>query len=62
MWRSRDPIPTFTTYLQERRRADARTARRTSRQRIRQEIDEAVAFAENSPDPDPAEAVTDIYA
>jgi TPP-dependent pyruvate/acetoin dehydrogenase alpha subunit len=26
------------------------------------EIDEAVAFAENSPDPDPSEAATDLYA
>jgi len=26
------------------------------------EMDEAVAFAENSPDPDPSEAATDLYA
>ena len=31
-------------------------------QRVVQEIDEAVAFAESSPDPDPGEAVTDLYA
>jgi pyruvate dehydrogenase E1 component alpha subunit len=30
--------------------------------RVIKEIDEAVAFAESSPDPDPSEAATDVYA
>jgi TPP-dependent pyruvate/acetoin dehydrogenase alpha subunit len=30
--------------------------------RVSSVIDEAVAFAENSPDPDPLEATTDLYA
>jgi TPP-dependent pyruvate/acetoin dehydrogenase alpha subunit len=29
--------------------------------RVKSVIDDAVAFAESSPDPDPAEAVTDLY-
>jgi pyruvate dehydrogenase E1 component alpha subunit len=61
MWKSRDPLPTFTTYLRHRNvltdegllEIDARVIK---------EIDEAVAFAENSPDPDPSEAATDLYA
>jgi pyruvate dehydrogenase E1 component alpha subunit len=31
-------------------------------QRVIHEIDEAVSFAESSPDPDPSEAATDLYA
>ncbi len=61
MWRSRDPIPTYTSYLQERGVLTPELLAGIE-ERIRQEIDQAVAFAENSPDPDPSEAVTDIYA
>ena len=61
MWKSRDPLPTFTTYLRHRNvltdegllEIDARVIK---------EIDEAVAFAESSPDPDPSEAATDMLA
>ena len=61
MWKSRDPLPTFTKFLQERgvlgdeqfREIDAR---------VKDAIDRAVRFAEESPDPEPGEAVTDIYA
>jgi TPP-dependent pyruvate/acetoin dehydrogenase alpha subunit len=60
MWKSRDPLPTFTKFLQERgvlgdeqfREIDAR---------VKDVIDRAVRFAEESPDPEPGEAVTDIY-
>jgi TPP-dependent pyruvate/acetoin dehydrogenase alpha subunit len=31
-------------------------------QRVVREMDEAVAFAETSPDPDASEAATDMYA
>jgi TPP-dependent pyruvate/acetoin dehydrogenase alpha subunit len=61
MWKSRDPIPTFTTYLKglhvltDDKQADVEN-------RVKQTIDDAVEFAMNSPDPDPAEAVTDLYA
>jgi len=61
MWKSRDPLPTFTKFLQERgvlgdeqfREIDAR---------VKDVIDRAVRFAEESPDPEPGEAITDIYA
>ena len=61
MWKSRDPIPTFTTYLKglhvltdekEKEIAD----------RVAKTIDEAVEFAMNAPDPKPEDAVTDLYA
>jgi acetoin:2,6-dichlorophenolindophenol oxidoreductase subunit alpha len=61
MWKSRDPIPTFTTYLKGMnvltddalRQIDARVAAT---------IDEAVEFATNAPDPAPGDAVSDLYA
>ena len=30
-------------------------------QRVEKEIEEAVVFAQNSPDPDPEEALEDVY-
>src|SRR6187397_718101 len=61
MWKSRDPIPTFTTYLTGLNvlTDDHETEIET---RVKTTIDDAVEFATNSPDPDPAEAVADLYA
>jgi acetoin:2,6-dichlorophenolindophenol oxidoreductase subunit alpha len=61
MWKSRDPITTFTTYLRHRELLTDEQLQETEA-RVRQVVDEAVKFAENSPDPDPAEAVTDVWA
>ncbi len=61
MWKSRDPLTTFTTYLRHRGLlTDEQLADVESR--VKAEVDEAVAFAENSPDPEPHEAATDMYA
>ncbi|MEW5981885.1 MAG: thiamine pyrophosphate-dependent dehydrogenase E1 component subunit alpha [Acidobacteriota bacterium] len=61
MWKSRDPITTFTTYLRHRSiLADEHLQQVDAR--VKTEIDEAVAFAEDSPDPSPEEAVSDLYA
>jgi TPP-dependent pyruvate/acetoin dehydrogenase alpha subunit len=61
MWKSRDPIPTFTTYLKGMQvLTDEKVAEIEAR--VKQTIDDAVEFAMNSPDPDPAEAVADLYA
>ena len=61
MWKSRDPIPTFTTYLKGLHvLADDKLAEIETR--VTQTIDDAVEFATNAPDPDPADAVTDLYA
>src|SRR5258706_2240286 len=61
MWKSRDPIPTFTTYLQG---MNVLTEENLSEieGRVTETIDEAVEFAMNAPDPQPEDAVTDLYA
>jgi TPP-dependent pyruvate/acetoin dehydrogenase alpha subunit len=61
MWKSRDPIPTFTTYLQSRGVLDEPKLKEIE-QRVAKAIDEAVEFAMNAPDPDPGDAITDLYA
>jgi len=61
MWKSRDPIPTFTTYLKglhvltDQHEADIDA-------RVKATIDDALEFAMNAPDPAPEAAVTDLYA
>jgi TPP-dependent pyruvate/acetoin dehydrogenase alpha subunit len=61
MWKSRDPIPTFTTYLKglhvltDEHEAEIDT-------RVKATIDDALEFAMNAPDPAPEAAVTDLYA
>jgi acetoin:2,6-dichlorophenolindophenol oxidoreductase subunit alpha len=61
MWKSRDPIPTFTTYLRARHLLDDEKLKQTEA-RVNAEIDDALEFATNAADPDPAEATTDLYA
>ena len=61
MWKSRDPIPTFTTYLQSRHVLDDQKQQDVEA-RVASVIDEAVEFAMNAPDPAAEEAVTDLYA
>jgi TPP-dependent pyruvate/acetoin dehydrogenase alpha subunit len=61
MWKSRDPIPTFTAYL---RGLHALTDERIAEieGRAKATIDDAVEFAMNAADPRPEEAVGDLYA
>jgi TPP-dependent pyruvate/acetoin dehydrogenase alpha subunit len=61
MWKSRDPITTFTTYLQHRSML-ADTTLQEIEARITTTIDRAVEFAMNAPDPEPVDATTDLYA
>jgi TPP-dependent pyruvate/acetoin dehydrogenase alpha subunit len=61
MWKSRDPIPTFTTYLQARNVLSADKLNEIE-QRVTSTIDDAVEYAMNAPDPQPGDAVTDLYA
>jgi pyruvate dehydrogenase E1 component alpha subunit len=61
MWKSRDPIPTFTTYLQTRNvLTDDKL--KAIEERVKATIDDAVEFSTNAPDPKPDEAVSDLYA
>jgi len=61
MWKSRDPIPTFTTYLRARHVLDDAKLKDIEA-RVASTIDDAVEFAMNAPEPDPQDAVTDLYA
>jgi TPP-dependent pyruvate/acetoin dehydrogenase alpha subunit len=61
MWKSRDPLVTFTAYLTHMSVLTAEKEQELDA-RIKSVLDEAVRFAEDSPDPAPEEAVTDIYA
>jgi pyruvate dehydrogenase E1 component alpha subunit len=61
MWKSRDPIPTFTTYLRTRNVLDDAKLKEIE-SRVAATIDDAVEFAINAPDPAPEAAITDLYA
>src|SRR3954464_14383956 len=61
MWKSRDPIPTFTTYLRARHVLTDQKLKEIE-DRAAQAIDDAVEFAANAPDPVAADAVADLYA
>jgi pyruvate dehydrogenase E1 component alpha subunit len=61
MWKSRDPITTFTTYLRTRGILDDAKAKEIDA-RIVAAIDDAVEFAMQAADPDPVEAAADLYA
>ena len=61
MWKSRDPVPTFTTYLTHMNVITPEKEQEID-ERIKAVLDDAVRFAEDSPDPAPEEAVTDLYA
>jgi TPP-dependent pyruvate/acetoin dehydrogenase alpha subunit len=61
MWKSRDPVPTFTTYLEHMNVITPEKEQEID-DRIKNVLDDAVRFAEDSPDPAPEEAVTDLYA
>jgi pyruvate dehydrogenase E1 component alpha subunit len=61
MWKSRDPIPTFTTYLKGLHvLTDEHEAEIDAR--VKATIDDALEFAMNAPDPAPEAAVSDLYA
>src|SRR3954464_13346119 len=53
MWKSRDPIPTFTTYLRTRNVLDDAKLKEVE-SRVTATIDDAVEYSMNAADPDPA--------
>ena len=61
MWKSRDPIPTFTTYLRARHVLDDQKLKEIE-SKVEATIEDAVEFASNAPDPSPEDAVSDLYA
>lgn len=60
-WKKRDPIPLFADYLQKEHGITEAEIQHIGRQ-VDQEIENAVAFAEQSPDPDPLDYQKYIYA
>jgi TPP-dependent pyruvate/acetoin dehydrogenase alpha subunit len=60
-WESRDPIPRFEFYL-EKKGHDLPRLREEIDERVRQVVQDAVDFAEQSPLPEPKEALEDLYA
>ena len=60
-WFSRDPIKKFAAYLQEQNLASQEELKNIDK-KIQELIDEAVNFAESSPEPDPSELYRFIFA
>lgn len=60
-WFSRDPIKKLGVYLVEQNLA-VQEDLKAIEQKIQQEIDEAVKFAESSPEPDPSELYRFVFA
>ncbi|MDJ0775508.1 MAG: pyruvate dehydrogenase (acetyl-transferring) E1 component subunit alpha [Mastigocoleus sp. MO_167.B18] len=60
-WFSRDPIKKFAAYLQEQNLASQEEIKSIDK-KIQELIDEAVKFAESSPEPDPSELYRFIFA
>jgi len=61
IWKERDPIPNFARLLSEREVASSSELEAIgSEEKAR--IEEAIRFAEESPDPEPDELWTDVYA
>jgi TPP-dependent pyruvate/acetoin dehydrogenase alpha subunit len=61
MWKSRDPIPTFTTYLKGLGVLSDDTQKEIE-DRAAATIEDALEFALSSPDPTPDAAIGDLYA
>jgi pyruvate dehydrogenase E1 component alpha subunit len=60
-WLSRDPLKRFETYLLGQELVTAEELK-AIRDRIQQVVDDAVTFAEQSPEPDPSELRRYIFA
>ncbi len=60
-WKSRDPIPLYERYLEGKGLLTPEVRERVARE-VQDEIDRAVAFAEQSPWPEGPEALEDVWA
>jgi TPP-dependent pyruvate/acetoin dehydrogenase alpha subunit len=60
-WKKKDPVPRFEKFLTEKKVLTEAQKKQVA-QEINREIDEAVAFAEKSPLPEPAEAAEFVWA
>ena len=60
-WLKKDPIPRFEEKLLELKVATAAELE-AIKNKVQAQIDAAIRFSQDSPDPSPAEALTDVYA
>ena len=60
-YQERDPIKLFSATLLEEKVADQKTLDEIDR-KVREEVEDSLRFAEESPLPDPKELYTDVYA
>ena len=60
-WKKKDPLVLFRTYLTDNHLVDAEALDALDAQVVK-EIDDAYAFAQNSPEPDLAVAFEDVWA
>ena len=60
-YQERDPIKLFSATLLEQKIADQKTLDEIDR-KVREEVEDSLRFAEESPLPDPNELYTDVYA
>ena len=61
-WRARDPIPQFRDQLiRQGVLGDADADADAIHERVRSRIEEAIKFAEESPDPDPSSILEDVF-
>lgn len=61
IWKERDPIPHFGNWLVEQGHADSERLEAIEAEE-KKRIEKAIEFAEESPEPDPQELCTDVYA
>ena len=60
-WLKKDPIPRFTTFMKENKiLTEAELA--ALDEQVKNEMDEAIRFADESPEPAPESVVQDIYS
>jgi pyruvate dehydrogenase E1 component alpha subunit len=60
-YQERDPIKLFSASLLEKKIVDDKTLEEIDK-KVREEVEDAIRFADESPLPDPSELYTDIYA
>jgi pyruvate dehydrogenase E1 component alpha subunit len=60
-YQERDPIKLFSTSLVEEKILDEKALAEIDKQ-VREEVEDAIRFADESPLPDPEELYTDVYA
>jgi pyruvate dehydrogenase E1 component alpha subunit len=60
-WLARDPIKKLATYLTDKQLAEAEELKAIEK-RIQAEVDEAIQFAQDSPEPDPSELYRFVFA